>query len=95
MKLILFLLVSSLALAHTVELDWSPVPPGCIRQAIWRQIGCQGTFVRRAQALPAVETWIDNAAVNGKTYCYYIEFVFADGVKSQFSTTASATIPAS
>lgn len=75
-----------------ITLTWHvTTSPSSTAQRIFRQIGCTGAWVQRAQVNPAVTTWDDTATKKGTTYCYYVEAVFPKQVVSGHSNTTQAT----
>jgi fibronectin type 3 domain-containing protein len=91
--LIALLLLCSFAYAHTVTLTWQLSPTQAKWQSIYRQIGCTGAYVKRAQVSNTTVEWVDTTVKNGKTYCYYVTMTDEEKVMSQPSNVVQVEIP--
>ena len=93
---IFLVLAASCCAQHTVTLSWQLSPDQTLRQNIYRQNGCTGAFVKRAQVSNTTVEWTDtetDGIKNGKTYCYYVTATYSDKVLSGPSNIAEVTIP--
>jgi fibronectin type 3 domain-containing protein len=62
-------------------------------QSVWRQEGCTGAYVRRAEVSSTENMWTDEHVKDGTTYCYYVTVTDRDKNTSGSSNIVTVTIP--
>lgn len=98
-RLILLLLLSTLALAntpgqHSVSLTWSETDTTVVSYNVYRGTAtgvCSGTPTPYTSS--TVKSYTDTAVTQGTTYVYAVSALNSAGVESACSPEASATIP--
>lgn len=79
---------------HTVTLTWKYSKPQPLKfQFVFRQIGCVGKFVQRAQLSPTTSIWIDSSVATKTTYCYCLTAQGTSKVISSPSNVVKTTVP--